>query len=198
MAGDVMQMNETQCAQWRQGEEKKRRRRRWTRRARKAIRDFGSSHYGAVCSVVALRSRTFELRTTRISRRWQPSSSAAYRLYASALPERRSICFTSFVVFLFLFLRESQLPEGDRWLAETRHVTTVGRPAVSCPLKSSARGRPQHQTLVSVPPSQFWYIDADERQRKKKTKTENLSRCILFESLFSAQSSSIFSCFNTS
>jgi hypothetical protein len=69
--------------------------------------------------------------------------------------------------YFILFLRESQLSEGDRWLAETRHVTTVGRPAVSCPLKSSARGRPQHQTLVSVPPSQFWYIDADERQRKK-------------------------------
>lgn len=150
---------------------KTRRRRKKKKKKKKMNKKRGekrfSSHYGAVCSVVALRSRTFELRTTRISRRWQPSSSAAYRLYA--IPERRSICFTSFVVFLFyfFFLRESQLPEGDRWLAETRHVTTVGRPAVSCPLKSSARGRPQHQTLVSVPPSQFWYINADERQRKK-------------------------------
>jgi hypothetical protein len=39
---------------------------------------------------------------------------------------------------------------------------------VSCPLKSSVRGRPQHQTLVSVPPSQFWYIVADERKEGEK------------------------------
>ena len=99
----------------------------------------------------------------------------------------------SLYLFIFLFFcGRIAAPEGDRWLAETGHVTTVGRPAVSCPLKSSVRGRPQHQTLVSVPPSQFWYICADERKRRTET-----CRC-LFETLLIARSVVNFPSFNTS
>lgn len=93
------------------------------------------------------------------------SSAVPYRAYANW--KKHLLHKQSFVVFTFFFAG-IVAPERGRWLAETHHVTSVGRPAVSCPLKSSVRGRPQHQTLVSVPPSQFWYIVADERKEGEK------------------------------